>query len=89
MDTIVPAVVSKSSLTDKEGQLGIPDAHYSSVVKSGQVTVIERADEDSLRAYLEDKPSNHPAIRAMQLRIVARLPAKQKAGLGGFLSSLS
>lgn len=89
MDTIVPAVVSKSSLTDKGGQLGIPDAHYSSVVKSGQVTVIERADEDSMRAYLEDKPSNHPAIRAMQLRIVARLPAKQKAALGGFLSSLS
>lgn len=89
MDTIVPAVVSKSSLTDKEGQLGIPDVHYSSVMKTAQATVIERADEDSLRAFMEDKPSHHPAIRAIQLRIVARLSAKQRAGLGSLLSSLS
>lgn len=89
MDTIVPAVVSKSALTDKEGQLGIPDAQYSSVIKTAQATVLARKDEDSLRAFLEDKPSCHPEIRAVQLRIAARLPAKQRAGLGGLLSSLS
>lgn len=89
MDTIVPAVVTKSSLTDKQGQLGIPDAQYSSVMKMAQATVVERSDEDSLRAYMEDKPSHHPAIRAIHLRIAARLPAKQRAGLGGLLNSLS
>lgn len=89
MDTIVPAVVAKSSLTDKEGQLGIPDVRYSSVIKMARATVLERTDEDSLRAFMEDKPSYHPGIRAIQLRIAARLPAKQRAGLGTLLSSLS
>lgn len=89
MDTIVPAVVPKSCLADKKGQIGIADVHYASVVKTFQASVVERADEDALRAFMADKPSDHSAVRAIHLRIVARLPAKERDGLGGLLSALS
>lgn len=89
MDTIVPAVVSKSSLVDKQGQLGISDAQYSSVTKMAKTTVLGRPSEDSLKLFMEDKPSNQAAVRAVQLRILARLPTKQRDGLGRLLSALS
>lgn len=89
LDTIVPAVVSKSSLTDKEGQLAIPDGEYSAVMASASATTLESRDEASLKAFMEDKASTHPAVREVSLRIAARLSDVQKDGLKRLLKSLS
>ncbi|KUI56253.1 Long-chain-alcohol oxidase FAO2 [Cytospora mali] len=89
MDTIVPTLVSKPALTDKKGQLGIDDVLYSSAMKTARATVLERSDEDSLRAFMEEKPSDQSAVRDIQVRIVSGLSTKQKDGLGGLLSLLS
>ncbi|KAG6364880.1 hypothetical protein INS49_006484 [Diaporthe citri] len=89
LDTIVPAVVSKSALTDKEGQLAIPDGEYSAVLARAGATTLESQDEVSLRAFMEDKASTHPAVREVSLRIAARLSDVQKDGLKRLLKLLS
>jgi len=89
LDTIVPAVVSKSSLTDKQAQLAIPDGEYSSVMRRARATTLQSQDEASLRAFMEDKASTHPAVREVSLRIAARLSHVQKDGLKRLLKSLS
>jgi hypothetical protein len=88
-DTIVPAVVSKSSLIDKQAQLAIPDGEYSAVVSRARTTALQSQDEASLRAFMEDKATTHPAVREVSLRIVARLTHVQKDGLRRLLKSLS
>lgn len=89
LDTIVPAVVSKSSLTDKEGQLAIPDGEYSAVFSKARATTLESQDEPSLKALMEDKASTHAAVREVSLRIAARLTVVQRDGLKRLLKSLS
>lgn len=89
MDCIVPAIVAKSSLVDKNAQLGITDSDYSAVLKTAQTTALEKRSEGSLKAFLEDKPSANPTVRKVMVRIVARLPPKHRDGLGGVLSGLS
>lgn len=89
MDSIIPAIVSKASLADREGQLGIPDVEYSAVMKTVQDTAVERRDEVSLKAFMEDMPSTNPAVHESLVRIIARLPPTQQDRLGRFLSSLS
>lgn len=89
LDTIVPAVVSMSSLTQKEGQLGIPDDEYSAVMGKARATTLESRDEASLKAFMEDKASTHPAVREVSLRIAARLSVAQRDGLKRLLKSLS
>lgn len=89
LDTIVPAVVSKSSLTDKEGQLAIPDGEYSAVMARARATTLQSHDEESLKAFMEVKASTSPAVRQVSLRIAARLSYVQKDGLRRLLKSLS
>lgn len=89
LDTIVPAVVSKSSLIDKQAQLAIPDGEYSAVMSKARATTLQSQDEASLRAFMEDKASTHPAVREVSLRIAARLSDVQKDGLKRLLKSLS
>lgn len=89
LDTIVPAVVSKSSLTDREGQLGIPDGEYSAVMTRARATTLKSQDEESLKTFMEDKVSTSPAVRQVSLRIAARLSDVQKDGLRRLLKSLS
>lgn len=89
LDTIVPAVVSKSALTDKEGQLAIPDGEYSAVLARARATTLQSQDEVSLKAFMEDKTSTHPAVREVSLRIAARLSDVQKDGLKRLLKLLS
>ncbi|KAK2604864.1 hypothetical protein N8I77_007759 [Diaporthe amygdali] len=89
LDTIVPAVVSMSSLTHKEGQLGISDDEYSAVMGKARATTLESRDEASLKAFMEDKASTHPAVREVSLRIAARLSVAQRDGLKRLLKSLS
>lgn len=89
MDSVVPAIVSKSSRTDREGQLSIPDVEYADVMKTARATVVEKGDEASLKAYLEDRPSTNPPVRGTMIRVVARLSSTQREKLGGFLSGLS
>lgn len=89
MDSIIPAIVPKASLADREGQLGLPDVDYSAVMKTAQDTAVERRDEGSLTAFMEDRPSTNPAVRESMVRIIARLPPTQQDRLGRFLSSLS
>ncbi|KAG8166075.1 hypothetical protein KVR01_004627 [Diaporthe batatas] len=89
LDTIVPAVVSKSSLVDTRGQLAIPDGDYSAVLSTARATTLQSQDEASLRAFMEDKASTHPAVRHVSLRIAARLSDVQKDGLKRLLKSLS
>lgn len=89
MDSIIPAIVSKSSLVDKKGQQGIPDIEYAALIKTSQTHVLETRDEYVLKAFLEDRPSTNPICREMLLRVLCRLSPKQSNGLGAFLSSLS
>lgn len=89
MDSIVPAIVPKAALADREGQLGIPDVEYSAVMKTVQDTAVERRDEGSLKAFMEDRPSTNPAVHESLVRIIARLPPTQQDRLGRFLSNLS
>lgn len=89
MDSIIPAIVPKSSLTDKEGQLGIPDVQYLAVMKRAQDIAVEKTDEGSLKAFMEDRPSTNVAVRVSMVRIMARLSSAQRDRLGGFLSRLS
>lgn len=89
MDTIVPAIVSKSSLADKTGQLGIPDVQYSTTLKEAQATVMEKSDRQCLEAFMSDRPSTNNAVRASLVHIISRLSPLQRARLGGFMSRLS
>lgn len=89
MDSVIPAIVSKSRLTDKLGQRGIPDLEYAALMRTSQDTVLETRDAAVLRAFLEDKPSKNPAFHGLLLRTLFRLPVKQRAGLGVILSALS
>lgn len=90
MDSVVPAVVPKSRLVDKQGQHGIPDAEYAALLKrTAQETVLATSDEGVLRAFLEDRPSTNPNVRGLLLRTLHRLPAKQRSGLGAIMSALS
>lgn len=89
LDTIVPAVVPKSSLADRQGQLAIPDGHYAAVMSTAKATTLQSQDETSLKAFMEDKASTHPAVRQVSLRIAARLSDVQKDGLKRLLKSLS
>lgn len=89
LDTIVPAVVSKSSLSDKEGQLAIPDGEFSAVMARARASTLESQDEVALRAFMEDKVSTHPAVREVSLRIAARLSDVQKDGLKRLLKLMS
>lgn len=89
LDTIVPAIVSKSALTDKEGQLAIPDGEYSAVIAKAKATTLKSQDEVSLRAFMEDKASTHAAVREVSLRIAARLSDVQRDGLRRVLKLLS
>lgn len=89
LDTIVPAVVPKSALTDKEAQLAIPDGEYSAVLAKAKATTLESQDEVSLKAFMEDKTSTHPAVREVSLRIAARLSDVQRDGLRRLLKLLS
>lgn len=89
MDTFVPAIVSKSLLADKQGQLGILDREYSTLLETAMSTTVERSDKRSLKAFLEDKPSIHPAVRGGLVRILSRLPTDRRDGLGKLLSGLS
>lgn len=89
MDCIVPAIVAKSSLVDKYAQLGIPDPEYSTVLKTAQAAALEKRTEESIKAFLEDRPSANPTVREVMVRIIARLPPKHRNGLGGFVSGLS
>lgn len=87
MDTVIPAIVPKSALTDKRAQRGIPDLEYAALIKADMV--LESGDKDVLVAFLEDKPSTNPVFRGMLLRTLYRLPPKLRDGLGLFLSVLS
>lgn len=89
MDTVVPEIVPKSSLADKDAQLGIPDAQYSAVVKTAQEVTVEKRDEGSLRAFLEDRPSTNTVVRSTTMHIIARLSPVQRDRLGAFLTRLS
>lgn len=89
LDTIVPAVVSKSSLTDREGQLAIPDGEHSALMAKARATTLKSQDDESLKAFMEDKVSTSPAVRQVSLRIAARLSDVQKDGLRRLLKSLS
>lgn len=89
MDIVVPAIVPKSRLVDKQAHLAIPDLQYAALIKASQDTVLETRDEEALRAFLEDRPSTNPIFREMLLRTLYRLPAKQRTGLGVILSVLS
>ncbi|POS71031.1 long chain fatty alcohol oxidase [Diaporthe helianthi] len=89
LDAIVPAVVSKSSLVDRQGQLAVPDGDYSAVMSTARATTLQSRDEASLKAFMEDKASTHPAVREVSLRIAARLSDVQKDGLKRLLKSLS
>lgn len=89
MDTIVPAVVPKSLLADKESQLGIPDVQYSAVAETAQDTAVEKRDEGSIKAFLEDRPSTNLLVRATMVHLIARLSPVQRDKLGAFLSRLS
>lgn len=89
MDTIVPAVVPESSLTDEHGQLGVPDAEYLTASKTARDEVAGVSTEEALTAYLEDRPSTNQVVRRFMLQLIARLPAKRRDGLGKLMSSLS
>lgn len=89
MDTIVPSVVPKSSLTDKQGQLGVPDSEYLAASKTTHNIAVEVSGDDALRAYFEDRPSTNLAVRGVMIRRIALLPIKQQEGLGKLMSSLS
>lgn len=89
LDTIVPAVVPRSSLVDRQGQLAIPDGDYSAVMSTAKATTLQSQDEPSLKAFMEDKTSTHPAVREVSLRIAARLSDVQRDGLKRLLRSLS
>lgn len=89
LNTIVPEIVPKSTLTDKEGQLAIPDGEYSAVMARARATTLESQDEVSLKAFMEEKTSTYPAVREVSLRIAARLSDVQKEGLRRLLELLS
>lgn len=89
MDSIVPAIVSKSSLVDKKGQRGLPDVEYAALTKTSQNIILEKTDEHMLQAFLEDRPSLNPITRQTLLRVLCRLSPKQIKGLGAVLSGLS
>lgn len=94
MDTIVPSVVSKSCLTDRQGQLGVSDAEYLAASKTAREAVVEVSEEKgeeetAVKAYWEDRPSTNLAVRAATIRLIAHLPAEQRDGLGKLMSSLS
>ncbi|KAF3769946.1 long-chain fatty alcohol dehydrogenase [Cryphonectria parasitica EP155] len=89
MDSIIPAIVSKPCLTDGLSQLGISDAAYSSVMETARHTKLEKKDEASLQAFLQERLSTSPAVRETIIRITSRLPVKQQEALGTFLSSLA
>lgn len=89
LNTIIPALVPRSALTDKEGQLAIPDGEYSAVMARARATTLQSQDEVSLKAFMEDKTSTYPAVREVSLRIAARLSNVQKDGLRRVLKLLS
>lgn len=89
LNAIIPSVVPRSALTDKEGQLAIPDGEYSAVMARARATTLESQDALSLKAFMEDKASTHPAVREVSLRIAARLSDVQKDGLRRVLKLLS
>lgn len=89
LDTIVPAIVSKSALVDREGQLAIPDGEYTTVMARARATTLQTQDEASLKAFMEDRTSTHPAVRDVSRRIASRLSDVQKDGLKRLLKSLS
>lgn len=91
MDTFVPAIVPKSSLADKQGQLGITDGEYAALLHESDESCAlgGGGDKDLSQAFLEDKPSSQPAVRGAAIRIIARLPADRRDGLGKMLSGLS
>lgn len=89
LDTICPRIVPLSALTDKEGQLAIPDGEYSAVMARARATTLQSQDEVSLKAFMEEKTSTYPAVREVSLRIAARLSDVQKDGLRRVLKLLS
>lgn len=89
LNTIIPEIVPRSTLTDKEGQLAIPDGEYSAVMARARATTLQSQDEVSLKAFMEDKTSTYPAVREVSLRIAARLSDVQKDGLRRVLKLLS
>lgn len=89
LNTIIPEIVPRSTLTDKEGQLAFPDGEYSAVMARARATTLQSQDEVSLKAFMEDKTSTYPAVREVSLRIAARLSDVQKDGLRRVLKLLS
>lgn len=89
MDSVIPSIVPKSSMVDRQVQVGIPDAEYSGVVTRAKDVVVELSGEKALRAFLEDRPSASPEVRAAIIRLLVRLPVAHRNGLGKIMSSLA
>jgi hypothetical protein len=89
MDTVIPSIRRESATSQNISELTIKDGEYNAAMQHLKDNVIDAPDSDSLKEYLEEKPSDNAAFqKLLQKSVLYYSTEDARKGLAFVLSTL-